>query len=62
MNKDFAVRWRGFLVKWQLVVGRAKNRGATDEEIQKLCDIIPIMKKYNLYIGVIERNGTKNEA
>lgn len=52
-------KWRGFQIKWQLVVGRAKERGATEEELMKLKEIVPIFKKYNLHIGVIERNDRK---
>lgn len=41
-------KWRAFLKRWQLIVGRAKHRNATKEELDTLCEALKIVKKYRL--------------
>lgn len=59
MYKEIESKWRAFQIRWQTVVGRAKNRGATEEELLKLKEILPLFKKYNLYTNVVEEIDSK---
>ncbi len=53
--------WEAFVKKWQLVIGRAKRRGATEDEINLLCDTLQVFKKYSLHTGVFKKIDRKED-
>lgn len=62
MNAETDKKWRKFMKKWQVILGRAVTRGATAEEIQSLCEALTIVKRYDLASGVVGDLYKKEEA
>lgn len=55
--------WKNFVKRWQLYIGRAKHRGATDEEIDILCKTLKIFKEYrlDLHPGILAEESRKED-